>query len=264
MAIAGREAAHGADTFEIMLGRTAIGLIVLLAMAGTTGRFGALKTRRIGLHGLRNIVHFVGQFSWLYALPLLPLAVLFSLEFMSPLWVAVLAPLILGERLTLQRLLAAGVGFAGMLIVVRPGGLPFTTGTFFALLSAIGFALSMLATKRLTRTEPPFTILFYMQLIQTAIALVPLVRGVALLDAATLGWVTLLALFGLIAHFCQVQAFSLADAIVVAPMDFLRLPLIALVGMLVYGESLELWVLAGGGVIVLANFINMRGERKSR
>lgn len=277
IAIAGREAAKGVDTFQLMFWRSFVGMIVLIAIVLAKGaRFGRLGTPRTGLHVLRNTIHWVAQFSWLYALTRMPLAELFALEFTSPLWVALLAPLFLGEHLTRARLMAAVLGFVGVLLVVRPGAVPLGDGTIFGLTCAVGFALSMMCTKRLLVTDSAFTILFWMQTMQTAIGFVFLIQakytGVgfgtdgsfAIPDAPTSFWVFLVGVLGLTAHYSLAQAFRHADAIIVAPMDFLRLPLIAVVGVLLYKEALDPWVLAGGAVVVLANLINIRSERARR
>jgi drug/metabolite transporter (DMT)-like permease len=263
IAIAGREAAKGADTFQIMFWRSLLGIIVLAVIwFATGGGLKDLKTGRIGTHLLRNSVHYGAQYSWLAALPLIPLSQLFAVEFTSPLWVAVLAPLILGEKLTPWRLAAAVVGFIGTMIVVRPGAIPLSEGMIFGLVAAVGFALSMIMTKRLTATEGAFKILFYMQVLQTIIGAVPMASRLTLPEPVTAAWIGLVGVCGLTAHFCQIRAFTLADAIIVAPLDFLRLPLIAIAGVLLYNEGLDPWVLAGGAVVVAGNVINMVGERR--
>jgi drug/metabolite transporter (DMT)-like permease len=263
IAIAGREASKGADTFQIMFWRSLLGIVVLSVIwFATGGGFRDLETGRIGTHLLRNSVHYGAQYSWLAALPLIPLSQLFAVEFTSPLWVAVLAPLILGEKLTPWRLTAAVVGFIGTLIVVRPGAIPLSQGMIFGLVSALGFALSMIMTKRLTATESAFKILFYMQVLQTIIGAVPMASRMTMPDPVTAGWIALVGICGLTAHFCLIRAFMLADAIIVAPLDFLRLPVIALAGALIYNEGFDAWILAGGGVVILGNVINMIGERR--
>ncbi len=263
VALAGREAGRNATTIEMMLYRSVISFVIVCAVGWLSGaRIADLRTRRLPMHGVRAALHFVGQFSWLYAIMLIPLAQLFAIEFTAPLWVALLAPAFLGERMTPTRIAAAMVGFIGILVVVRPGALSVSEGTVFALLGAIGFAASMICTKELTKTETPLRILFYMFGIQTVVCLLLLSWGLRWLDPATLGWVTALAVFGLTAHYSLVRAFSLADAIVVAPMDFLRLPLIAIVGVLVYAEPLDPWILFGGAIVVLGNLLNLWGERR--
>jgi drug/metabolite transporter (DMT)-like permease len=271
VAIAGREAGRVVSTPQMMMWRGLLSLAIMLVALALSGRGGSvLRTRAAPLHLFRNTVHFGAQFAWLYALASIPLAELFALEFTAPLWIAVLAPLVLAERLTAWRLAAAVLGFAGTLVVVfmpaTATAAPFTlnAGTAFALLSAIGFAVSLMSTKRLTRSESVPTILAWMALIQSVYSAFLIPAYWVLPDAATLGWLAVLAACGLAAHYSIAQAFARADAIIVAPMDFLRLPLIAFVGAQLYGETLDRWVLIGGLIVIAANAINMWGERRSQ
>ncbi len=263
VAIAGREAARGATTLEMMFYRCLISLVLILAIVLMGPGLREMRTTRPALHSVRALVHFVAQYSWLSALTMIPLAQLFALEFTAPIWVALLAPLLLGESLTQTRLAAAVVGFLGMVIVAQPGAVALNGGVGLGLVAAVGFALSMLATKTLTRGESPLRILFYMFLIQTALSLFLLIGGIRLPDAVTMGWISVIALAGLSAHYGLVRAFALADAIIVAPMDFLRLPLIAIVGALVYAEPFDPVVLLGGGVVIAGNVLNLWGERRT-
>jgi drug/metabolite transporter (DMT)-like permease len=264
VAIAGREAGRSVGTVDIMFWRNLLGLVVVTAIAAASAGLGALRTGRPGLHLLRNMVHFGGQFSWFHALGLMPLAELFALEFTAPLWVAVLAPLLIGERLTVSRITAALLGFAGLLVIVRPGYLGLGPGSAFALASAIGFALSLIATKRLTRTDGALQILFYMSLLQTIFGgTILAASGFALPPAPTVAWLVAVGIAGLTAHLSMTRAFDYADAIIVAPMDLLRLPLIALVGLGVYAEPLDPWVAVGAAVIIAGNLVNIWFERRA-
>ena len=267
IAVAGRELGGALDTFEIMLYRSLIGIVVVVGAAILTGRMSEITTRHLGWHMLRNGVHFAGQNLWLYALALIPLAQLFALEFSYPIIVALSAPLFLGERLRPVRVLAAAAGFIGILIVARPfgaGGL--SVGLVAALLCALGFAGSAIITKRLTRVVTITCILFWLAVMQSALGLffAAIDGAVALPPPAALPWVAVMGLGGLGAHFCLTKALSLAPASVVTPIDFLRLPLIAVVGMALYGKSLDLWVLAGGAVIFAANWANIVAENRDR
>jgi drug/metabolite transporter (DMT)-like permease len=263
MAFAGREISHELNTFQLMTYRGALALILIVVIAAAVpGGLRRFRTRRPFLHILRNLSHFVGQFGWFYGVALIPLAQVFALEFTTPIWVALLAPLLLGERLTLARLGAAAMGFVGVMIVLRPGTGLFNTGSAAVLIAAVGFAGSLLATKRLSATEHPMAVLFYMALVQTPLALGPTIHDLPLPSPVGWLWLLLVALCSLSAHFCITRAFSLADAVVVAPMDFLRLPLIALLGMAVYGEALELWVFVGGAIILLGNWGNLLAESR--
>lgn len=273
VAIAGRGAgARGADALQIAVWRTLIGFGILLVIVTVQGiPLGSLRTQLPGTQVIRNLIHFSAQFCWLYALTRMPLAELTAIEFTAPIWVALLAPFLIGERLSAIRLATAMLGFIGVLIVVRPGAIPLSAGTPFAIAAAIGFALSMITTKRLLRGDSAFTILFWMQGLQVVIglaivfggAVVGYGRGLIISDPMTFGWLAGVGVFGLTAHYSLVKAFTHADTIVVAPMDFLRLPLIASVGLLLYAEPLDPWVLVGGIIVVLANLLNIRGERRA-
>jgi drug/metabolite transporter (DMT)-like permease len=235
-------------------------LLVVIVVSGKG--LGQFRTMQIGTHGLRSVIHFGAQYSWLYALPLIPLAELFAIEFTAPLWTALLAPLLLGERLTIWRVAAVVLGFGGALVVVRPGSAEVNVGTMFALLAAIGFSIHYVITKKLMQRDPALTVIFYMALFQAVLATILLTVGLQLPDAATAAWIFVVAACGLIAHFSIARAFALADAIIVVPMDFLRLPLIALVGVALYAEPLNPWVLAGGTMVIMANFINIWSEQR--
>ncbi|MGR3759313.1 DMT family transporter [Roseobacteraceae bacterium NS-SX3] len=259
MAIAGREAGLTLDTFEIMAYRSLVGVLIVAIVLTATGRWGEVQTARLPQHLVRNIFHFTGQNLWFYAVTLIPLAQVFALEFTSPLWVAVLSPLILGERLTPVRAAAAALGFIGILIVARPSPETLNIGMFAAAGAAIFFALTNLFTKRLTRSERTGSILFWLTSMQLVmgLAMAGWDGDMALPTAATLPWLVLIGIAGLAAHFCLTNALSLAPATVVVPVDFTRLPLIAVLGMLLYGEALDAWVFAGAAVIFVSNYANI-------
>ena len=264
MAVSGREAGRVLGTAEMLTWRSVIGFLVILAALALSAKgFAQVRTGRLGLHVLRNAGHFFGQYGWYFAVTLIPLAQVFALEFTAPIWVALAAPLVLGERFSAMRLGAIALSFVGVLMVVGTFGAGFAAafgeGQVWALLASFGFALNMVATKKLTGTETTLCILFWLTLLQTPMGLA-VAGGLPTVppDAATALWVLALSLGGLSAHFCVTQAFRYGDATVVAPMDFFRLPLIALVGMAAYAEPLAWNVLAGGGLIFLGNWLNTR------
>jgi drug/metabolite transporter (DMT)-like permease/TusA-related sulfurtransferase len=263
MALAGREAIEAVSPIEVLMFRAFIATGVVLLILIVTGEgFGVLRTRRILTHLGRNTFQFGGQMAWFYALSLIPLAQVFAYEFTAPIWVAVLAPLVLGERMTLARVIAALLGFAGVLIVARPGYLAFNSGAAVMLLGAIGFAGAMLGTKMLAPTEKPITIVFYMGALQIPITLVLawpyLERELPIIYA----YLTLITLAGMGAHYCLARSFKLSDAVMVAPLDFLRLPLIAVAGALLYAEPLDPLVLMGGAVILAGNLWSLTSEHR--
>ncbi|WP_308124491.1 DMT family transporter [Maritalea mobilis] len=265
MAIAGRAASLELDTFELMTYRSAVGFVIVVTVGLLTGRIRQVTTRHMGRHVLRNIAHFTGQNLWFYAITVSPLALVFALEFTSPLWTIGLAALFLGERLTRIKLLAGAMGFAGILAIVQPGTAAISPGMIAAASAAIMFATTAIFTKRLTATETITCILFWLTLIQLGLGLVTsLYDGdMTLPSLAMLPWVVIIGVAGLAAHFCLTTALSLAPASVVMPMDFARLPVIAVIGVLFYNEALSLGVILGAILILTGNFLNIRAGRRA-
>lgn len=266
MAVAGRELADKLDTFEIMMYRSLFGVVIVVLVAWASGSWRQINTEQMGAHLVRNLAHFTGQNLWFYAVTVIPLAQVFALEFTSPLWVIVLSPLILGERLTLVRGVAAIMGFVGILIVARPDMAGLNTGVVTAASSAIFFALTIMFTKRLTRTQSITCILFYLTTMQLVMGLIAAGYDgdIALPDAISLPFVVLVGAAGLMAHYCMTNALAIAPATVVVPIDFIRLPAIAIIGMLLYNEALDVWVFVGAAVIFAGNYLNIWVETRPR
>jgi drug/metabolite transporter (DMT)-like permease len=266
MAVAGKQVSGVHDSFEIMTVRSAVGIPLVLALALATKQMGAIRTERLGGHLLRNLMHFTGQNLWFWALSLIPLAQLFALEFTSPIWVILLSPLLLGEKLTPLRLLAAGLGFLGILIVTRPDVYNMNAGVLAAALAAVFFAATNIATKRLTRGQSIINIMFWLTTMQFGFGLIMTFYDgqVTWPTATTLPWLILIGICGVVAHYSLTSALSLAPASYVVPIDFLRLPLIAIVGALVYAEPIDPWVLGGGAVIFFGIWINIRAGFASK
>ncbi|SPJ22346.1 DMT family transporter [Palleronia abyssalis] len=265
MAVAGRAVAFELDTFELMTYRSLIGVLLVVSVSWATGAAGQIRAQRMGLHLVRNVFHFGGQNLWFYAITVIPLAQVFALEFTSPIWVALGAPLVLAERLTRTRLISALIGFVGILVVARPDTAALGPGQLAAAGAAIGFAGSALFTRRLTRTESIVSILFWLTVLQAGFGLI--CAGIdgdfAIPSAVSWPWLVLIGCAGLSAHLCLTTALSLAPASVVMPIDFMRLPVIALIGMAFYGESLNAWVLLGGAIIFAANWLNIRRANRT-
>ena len=265
MAIAGRAVKDVHDTFEIMTWRSLIGFGIVLVVALARGRPGEVSTDHLLSHGLRNIVHFTGQNLWFHALTLIPLAQVFALEFTTPLWVIVMAALFLGERLTGAKVVAGGLGFVGVMLVARPDFAGLDPGVAAALLSAVFFATTSVLTKKLTRDESIVSILFWLTCMQLCLGV--MAAGwdgdLALPTAATLPWLALIGVSGLCAHYCLTTALSLAPAGIVAPMDFARLPVIALIGWHWYGEAVSPWLVVGAVLIAMGIVVNLRAGNRA-
>jgi len=257
-----RALAKDLSVFEMMSVRTAGAVAILAALGAINPALRAgLKWRRMALQGTRGVIHFGSQICWALALTLLPLATVFALEFTIPAWVALLAVLFLGERMTSGRAIALGICFVGVLIILRPGFEAFQPAALIMLLGALFFAITAIMTKKLITTETTFSILFWMNLIQFPLNF----AGSDWLFFLKLQpWMTLPLLGvttgGLLVHYCLTNAFRCADAIVVIPMDFVRVPLIAVIGWAFYGEHLDAFVFAGAGLIMVGVLWNLRAE----
>lgn len=266
MAVSGRELAGRLDTFEIMTYRSLIGLAVVVAVAWGRGLTKDIHARRLKLHFLRNAFHFAGQNLWFFAVGLIPFSQLFAFEFSAPLWVALLAPVFLNEKLTRTRLFAAAIGFAGILLVARPDAAEISPGLIAALLAAFAFTGTAIATKLLTRTETTISIMFWLTSMQLVFGLICAGHDldIRLPGPEELPWVIAVGVCGLLAHFCLTKALTYAPATVVYPLDFARLPVVALIGMMFYDEPLLPLVFLGAAIIFLANWLNIRTEASGR
>jgi drug/metabolite transporter (DMT)-like permease len=266
MAVAGRYASAELDTFEIMTYRSFLGLATVLGIAAVFGRLGEINTRKLHLHFLRNIFHFTGQNLWFYALTVIPMAQLIALEFTSPLWVIVLAPIFLSERVSAVRWFAALLGFSGILAVARPEIGALNSGVLAGAACAVGFAGTTIFTKILTRTASITCILFYLTLMQWVFGLAAAGYDgdIAWPSPVIWPWVCVVAAGGLAAHFSITKALTLAPATIVGPVDFARLPLIALLGFVLFGERVDIFLVLGAAMILTANIINMRAEARDR
>lgn len=255
MTVAGRQLAQEVPVFEVMLFRSLIATIILTPIVMLNG---GLRDRvsQLKLHAARNVIHYVGQYAWFSALLLIPLAEVIAIEFTMPLWIAILAAAFLGERLYGWKIAALIVGFGGVLMIVKPG-LTLNVGHMVALTAALLFAVSVTLTKYITRRDTALTVIFFMFTMQTAIGAIPAWLTWVWPSVHSLPFVAVVALAGTSSHYCLSKAISLADASVVMPMDFLRLPLSAFLGYWLYNEGLDGWSLAGGALILAANTINI-------
>ncbi len=265
MAVATRQIRGVHDTFEILAFRSMIGWVIVVALGLALGQLGRIRSDRLGSHVLRNLFHFSGQSLWFYAITVIPLAQVFALEFTSPIWVILLAPVSLGERLNRRKVLAAALGFAGVWIVARPDfGAP-EPGVVAAAGAAVFFAATNLMTKALTRGEAVISILFWLTLMQALLGSLAMAFGgpVTLPTLSTLPWLGLIAVAGITAHLCLTTALSLAPASVVVPVDFARLPIIAAIGAIFYNEPIEPALFLGAGLIFVGIWITL-GSGASR
>ncbi|MEW9808471.1 DMT family transporter [Mesorhizobium sp. ZMM04-5] len=258
MTVAGRAIMPELHVFQVMEMRSVIGWFLLLPLVLASGGFAVMRTRRPALHVGRNVVHYAGQFAWLQALTMIPLAQLMSIEFTSPIWGALLAAFFLGERLTVRKAAAIAFGLVGVIIIVRPGATAVDPGHLIILAGAVCFGASVVMVKSLTRTDSVVAIIFWMMVVQTLIGLVPAIAVWRTPTPEMWPWILLVSFTGMSSHFCMARALWHAEAMVVMPMDFLRLPLSALIGVLLYSEQIDVYTAVGATLILAGNLFNLR------
>jgi drug/metabolite transporter (DMT)-like permease len=259
MAIAGRELNDTMGTFQIITLRSGVALIITILIVTHSG-WREVKTKHLSRHFIRNIFHFGGQFGWFLSLSFLSLATVFALEFTTPVWVALLAFFFLGERMHHARLIAVGSGLVGVVIILRPGMNVVDPAAIIMIGATLCYAVSYISTKSMIKTESPLVILFYMFLIQFPLGLVPAILTWVPPSTADTPWILLVGVGGISSHYCLTRAFQVADTLTVIPIDFLRLPLIAILGYFFYDEQLEVALFFGAVIIFLGNYYNIKYE----
>lgn len=264
MAVSGREVTREIDVFQAMEMRSVIAFFMLLPFVFREGGFKAMRTGILPSHIARNVAHYVGQFTWLMGITMIPLAQVIAIEFTAPIWAALMAATFLGERLTWRKCVAIGFGLVGVLLIIKPGAVPLDPGHMVVLGAAFFFAVSFIATKFLTRTDSATKIIFWMLIIQSIIGLIPALRAWTWPSAGVWPWIFVIAFTGTFAHFCIAKALSYADATVAMPMDYLRVPLSAVIGYFMYSEGVDTLMAVGAALIVAGNLFNLRRPNASR
>jgi drug/metabolite transporter (DMT)-like permease len=264
MAISIRLLAGTLTVFEILAARSTGSLVILIALCFLKpGLRKGLAPRRFGLNLLRNSVHFGATYFWALGITLLPFATVFALEFTMPAWAALLALIFLGEKVTAGRVAVIIACFIGVLVVLRPGFEAFKPASLLVLSAAIGYAVFNIITKQLTATETTFAIVFWMNMMQLPMGLAGSDPAFLMkLGAAQIPPVIAIGIAGLSAHYCLANAFRAGDALFVLPIDFARVPLIAIVGWLFFGETLDIFTFIGAAVILCGIFWNVRSETR--
>jgi drug/metabolite transporter (DMT)-like permease len=252
------------DPLQVVFFRNAFGLLAMLPWLAGEG-VGALRTQRLGLHALRATIGIVSMVLWFTALSLMPLAQATALSFTEPIFTSVLAVLFLGEVMRLRRWSATAIGLLGTLIILRPGFETFEPVALLAIGSALIGATSTILVKIMARTESTGAIVTYMVLFATPLSLVPALLVWQSPTLGQLGLAALLGLAGTLGHLCLTRALGSADATVVVPFDYLRLPAVALIAYLVFAEVPAIWTWIGGGIIAASSlYMTLREYRLRR
>ena len=258
MAVCARELSGEIATHQTLLFRSVIGLVCISIVLLASREPVKIQTNRLGIHTLRNIFHFAGQYGWFLGIGFLPLAEVFALEFTVPIWTLIVASITLGEKITARKVASITLGILGVVVILQPGIAIISAASFIVLASAICYAISHTATKSLSSSESAVSILFYMCLIQLPIGLFLSISSWVWPTGLQWVWLLIVGLTALSAHYCMANAMRYAEASTVVTLDFLRLPLIALIGVLLYSEQLEFALLIGGLLMLAGNIVSLK------
>jgi drug/metabolite transporter (DMT)-like permease len=251
------------DPLQVVFFRNIFGLIAMLPWLVGHG-VGALRTQRLGLHALRATIGIVSMICWFTALSLMPLAQATALSFTAPIFASVLAVIFLGEVMRLRRWSATAVGLLGTLIIVRPGYSSVDAAALLAIASAVLGAASPIFVKIMAPTESTGAIVTYMVLFLTTLSLVPALLVWQTPTLGEIGFAALLGFAGTLGHLCFTRALASADATVVVPFDYFRLPAVALIAYLVFAEVPSVWTWIGGVIIAASSIYMTLREAKLR
>jgi drug/metabolite transporter (DMT)-like permease len=266
---------------ELVFFRNIIGLFLFLMIVSWRG-FDFVRTQRFGFHFQRCFLNFVGMWLWFAGLALLPIAKAVALHFTIPLMVVPLAIILLREKPGVGRLISTLIGFGGVLVILRPGAVPVDISIFLVLGSALSYAGVSIYTRVLGSTENPSTTTFYYLTLLSIFAPASMAIGWLIsayipsvgLAPDAFQWITpdwqdapallLLAVSGGLAPYCLVRAFVHAEATIVQPVEYLRLPITAFLAYLVFGQTTDMWVWTGAAIIVASTYYMARHETRSR
>ena len=238
------------DSFQLAFFRAAFGLLAVIPFVARS-RFSALRTKRLGAHISRSMIGAAAMLCGFYALTHLTYADAVSLSYARPLFLIPLAVMFLGEKVQVRRWTATGIGFIGVLIMLRPGHAP-DLATFVALAGAGLVAVVTVLIKRLSETEAPQTLLFYFGVISTAVALVPALAVWRQPTLPELGMLLSIGACAALGQYCTVRSFKVGEATAVIPFDYSRLLMAGVIGYVLFAEVPDGWTLAGAGVIVVS------------
>jgi drug/metabolite transporter (DMT)-like permease len=251
------------DPLEIVFFRN---LFAFLAMTPWLARQGiaVMRTDKLPLLGVRVFWGFISMVAWFSSLAIMPLANAMALSFTAPLFAAVAAVLMLGEVIRARRVVALAIGFAGMLVILRPGHAQVGWGELLVIVSAATMALSIVTMKKLTRSERPACLVAWQSLLLTPVSLVPALFVWRWPSVQDLLWLIAVGAIGSVAHLLYTRAFSLADTTFLMPIDYVRLPCVALIGWVAFGETTDLWTWIGAAVIAASTVYIARREALAR
>ncbi len=256
-----RYATEELHPYQAVFLRFAFGLILILPMVMKRG-IGSLATKRLPLFGLRGVLSAAEMCLWFMAVLYLPLAEATTLNFTVPLFGTILAAVILREQVRIHRWLAIVIGFVGVALIIQPGTDTMQAASILPIAAAICMASAGLITKRLVATESTTSLLFYLMIITTPVSLIPALFVWQTPSWSALGLMAVAALMMNVMQVCNVKALQLADYSFFVGFSYLRLPIIAVLALILFGEVPDIWILPGGAMIIGAAIYVALRERK--
>ena len=251
--------------FEIAFFRNLFAAAIIVPLAVRSNGFGIFRANRWDLLTGRAVVNSGSMIAWFYAVPLIPLADITALGFTAPLWATVLAALVLGETVRARRWTATAVGFLGAVVIIRPGFTEVNIGVWLILFSSAMWAATIIFVRVLTSYERPGTILVYQTLMLSVISLFPALFVWEWPAPETFFWLFALGALTATAHFCHVRAYSMQEVAALQPIDFARLPVVAVAAWLIFGETADIWVWIGAVIVFIAGaYISHREAQVKR
>ena len=231
--------------------RCLMGLIIITPFVARNN-FKALQTDNMRLQIFRALINIISMICWFSAIGMMHFEKATALGFTTPLFTTVLAVLILGEVIRFHRTAALLLGFIGILIIIRPGYMPFEFGTILMLIASFSFSFVLIFVKKLSATDSSLTIIFYHLLYMTPAFFILSLFYWENINLNQLIIFTLMGASGLLSHWCLAQAFKMSDTTFVMPLQFTKLIWASLIGLFIFAEQPDIWTWIGGIIIFIS------------
>lgn len=257
-----RKASENLHVLEVVFFRNLLAFIVMLPLLRSTG-LAAIKMNNTRLFFMRGFVGAIGMIAGFTCLTLIPLAQATAISFSQPLFITIGATLFLGEIIKARRIAAIIVGVIGMLIIVQPGFNSFSFGIMLAIISALALSVNALIVKKLTITDSPQAIIMWMVIMLIPITLIPAITVWQWPSFETWLYLWGIAILGTLAHFSWTKSYVMAEITSLEPIGFIKLPIIALLGWMIFAEIPGTWTWVGGLIIFMSTIYISQREAKA-
>ena len=239
------------NTFIICFYRCIIGLILILPFVAKN-KFQALKSNNIKLQFGRSMINVISMICWFSALGMMQLEKATALGFTTPLFTTVLAVIFLGEIIRIHRTAALALGFVGILVIIRPGYIPFEYSTLLMLIASLSFSFVLIFVKRLSAIDTNLTIIFYHLLFMTPVFFIISLFFWEPIAFNQLLIFIMMGIAGLLSHWCMTQSLKMSDTTFLMPLQFTKLIWVSLIGFFIFSEMPDFWTWAGGVIIFVS------------